>query len=47
MSTKQDVTKAHRCIAAKCKGTLREPVTNYGYWAYWRAATPDGWYSSP
>lgn len=47
MSCKQDVTKPHKCIFSKCKGTLRDPVASYGYWAYWRTTGAGGWYATP
>ena len=46
MSTKQDVSKPHKCVATKCPGTLRDPISSYGYWAYWRPAQ-SGWYATP
>ena len=45
MSTSQDLTRPHKCVAAKCKGVLLEPIENYGYWAYWHGEGSKGWHS--
>lgn len=39
MSSKKDLTKVHRCVAAKCKGILKGKPEDYGYWAYWNPET--------
>jgi hypothetical protein len=50
MSSKQDLSKPHRCIFKKCKGVIREPADRYGYWAYWLGSSDPkliGWWATP
>lgn len=40
--------KPHKTRVENCKGVLKEPLSNYGKWAYWRGKSDtSGWYSSP
>lgn len=48
MSTKNDISKPHKCLVKTCKGRLLEPIENYGKWAYWHGdGHPIGWHSKP
>lgn len=42
MTSRQDLSKVHKCVFLKCKGRLLDPREAYGYWAYW-IPTRSGW----
>jgi hypothetical protein len=45
--TGKSLNTDHKCLARKCKGTKVDPPESYGTWAYWWAATKNGWHSQP
>lgn len=51
MSSKKDLSKPHRALTAKLKGTMVDPPETYGTWAYWWGDVENprdsGWHNAP
>lgn len=47
MASKHRLDTCHRCRSDNCRGTMKDPASAYGVWAYWCKESRNGWSAKP